>query len=227
MVSVPILAAQFGAAQLKDEEPRITKSELRQLFLEKRRSLSPRAVAELSLQIADRFFSAVDLATVGSLHTFIRIPKFNEIDTSNIYFRLWRDHPEIKTFAPRVDLDTGRLKSVEFSAETEFIEDKWGIREPLNSKSVDPVEMDMVLVPLVCFDAAGHRVGYGKGFYDRFLSECRPGCLKVGLSFFPPVARIDDVHKGDVALDLFVTPERIYRPDLPVGAIDASATPPS
>ena len=65
----------------------------------------------------------------------------------------------------------------------------------------------LVLVPGVCFDQTGHRVGYGKGFYDRFLKTCRPGCLKVGLSYFEPVDPIDDVHDGDVRLDFIVTPE--------------------
>ena len=61
--------------------------------------------------------------------------------------------------------------------------------------------IDMVLVPGLCFDGDGHRVGYGKGFYDRFLKTCRPDCIKIGLSYFEPVESIDDVHEGDVRLD--------------------------
>lgn len=184
-------------------------------------------MAAMSAQIADRFFSAVDLDAVAAIHTFIRIPKFNEIDTSNIYFRLWRDHPAIDTFAPRTDRATGRMESVEFSAATEFGESEWGIGEPLTGASAEPASMDMVLVPLYCFDREGHRVGYGKGFYDRFLSQCRPDCVKVGLSFFPPVERIDDIHDGDVRLDLCVTPDRLYRPDVVTRPIDLSDSPSS
>lgn len=166
----------------------------------------------MSSQIAERFFISVDLASVKSLHTFIRIPRLNEIDTSNLYFRMWRDHPEIQTFAPRTDRATGFIESIEFSARTEFDENEWGIREPRTGAAADPASMDIVLVPLLCFDLEGHRVGYGKGYYDRFLSECRPDCLKVGLSFYSPVERIDDVHEGDVRLDLIVLPDRTYRP---------------
>ena len=67
-----------------------------------------------------------------------------------------------------------------------------------------------MIVPLLCFDARGHRVGYGKGYYDRFLQKCRPDCIKAGLSFFPPVKKIDDIHVADVQLDLVVTPNETF-----------------
>ncbi|MDH3493028.1 MAG: 5-formyltetrahydrofolate cyclo-ligase, partial [Acidobacteriota bacterium] len=70
--------------------------------------------------------------------------------------------------------------------------------------------LDFVLVPLLCFDRRGHRVGYGGGYYDRFLAKVRPDCLKIGLSFFGPVDEIEDVHEGDIRLDYCVMPERIY-----------------
>ena len=69
----------------------------------------------------------------------------------------------------------------------------------------------MVLVPLLCFDESGHRVGYGKGFYDRFLTKCRPDTQKVGLSYFPPVKEITDADSFDIRLDLCLTPEKVWR----------------
>jgi 5-formyltetrahydrofolate cyclo-ligase len=127
-----------------------------------------------------------------------------------IYFRLWRDHPEIKVFAPRVDAATGELKSVGFDADTEFTESSWGIREPVGDPA-DPDGLDLVIVPLLCFDLSGHRVGYGKGYYDRFLAKCRPDCLKIGLSLFPPIDEIEDLHDGDVPVDLCITPDEVFR----------------
>ena len=64
----------------------------------------------------------------------------------------------------------------------------------------------MVLVPLLCFDRSGHRVGYGKGYYDRFLRKCRADCKKIGLSMFDPVDEITDAGESDVRLDLVITP---------------------
>jgi 5-formyltetrahydrofolate cyclo-ligase len=77
----------------------------------------------------------------------------------------------------------------------------------------DPEVLDVALIPMLCFDEAGHRVGYGKGYYDGFLHGCRPDCIKVGLNFFPPVERIDDPHGADIPLDLCITPGRVYRFD--------------
>lgn len=184
------------------------KSELRHVFLKKRSALSPAETADLSGRVAERFFDEVGVEGVGSLHTFIRIPKFNEFDTSMIYFRLWRDHPKIMTSAPR--LESGELAAVPFGPQTEMVESGWGIREPAG-EPIDPQTIDLVVVPLLCFDEKGHRVGYGKGYYDRFLSRCRPDCRKVGVSLFPPVDKIEDIHGGDVALDAVVTAGEVFR----------------
>lgn len=118
--------------------------------------------------------------------------------------------PEITTVAPRVNIGTGEMDSLVYSADTEVAEGRWKISEPKGGETISPEKMDIVLVPLVCFDRHGHRVGYGKGYYDRFLSKCRPDCLKVGLSFFGPVDEISDAHGGDVRLDFCVTPDCLY-----------------
>ena len=68
----------------------------------------------------------------------------------------------------------------------------------------------MVFVPLLVFDQHGHRVGYGKGYYDRFLDQCSESTLKVGLTFFDPVTKIEDIETHDISLDFALTPERIY-----------------
>jgi 5-formyltetrahydrofolate cyclo-ligase len=67
-----------------------------------------------------------------------------------------------------------------------------------------------VFIPLLAFDKSGHRVGYGAGYYDRFLSKCKPDCLKVGLSFFEPVDEISDADEFDVKLNHCVTPSKIW-----------------
>ena len=188
----------------------MTKAELRKLYLQKRRSIPAVNVLYLNEHIAWKFFENVDLTHVKSFHTYIRIEKFSEVDTSMIYDPLRRSFPKVKTFAPRVDVATGKVDDVAFDTETELYMNEWGILEPVTGEIVDASEIDLALVPLVAFDRVGHRVGYGKGFYDRFLVRCRPDCLKVGLSFFPPVERIDDIDEHDVRLDLCVTPDEVF-----------------
>jgi 5-formyltetrahydrofolate cyclo-ligase len=65
-------------------------------------------------------------------------------------------------------------------------------------------------VPLVIVDSGGNRIGYGKGFYDRYLSSCRTETVKIGFSFFEPVGLIKDINQFDVPLNLCITPLRIY-----------------
>ena len=184
----------------------MTKAELRKLYLDKRAAMSAAELDAASRAIADRFFKEIDLAGVKKLHTFIRAAHKHELDSSRIYYRLWKDRADIETYAPRIDLVTGEMENVFFHAASDLTENRWGIREPDGEQMASLQEFDIVLVPLLAFDAQGHRVGYGKGYYDRFLAECRPDCLKVGLSAFAAEERIDDVHAGDVRLDLCLTP---------------------
>lgn len=189
----------------------MNKAELRKLYLDMRALLSASDVVMASRRIAERFFETVEPPPGGVVHTFIRMAKFNEIDTSMIYYRLWRDRPDIATAAPRTDLRTGDFENVAFDASSDWHENAFGIREPAGGEIVEPSDIDVVIVPLLCFDRAGHRVGYGKGMYDRFLVACRPDCVKAGVSLFPPVDAIDDITSSDVALDMCITPDMAYR----------------
>ena len=68
-----------------------------------------------------------------------------------------------------------------------------------------------MFVPLLAFDTKGNRIGYGKGFYDRFLADCKPETIKIGLSFFEAEKDFNDVSKDDVQLDYCVTPEELFQ----------------
>jgi 5-formyltetrahydrofolate cyclo-ligase len=189
----------------------MTKSELRKLYLQKQKALSPEERAEKSRFIAERFFESFDLTSIRYLHCFIALEKFNEIDTLPIFQRVWQDHPDIATLVPRIEPEGYNLSHLHFKADTELVRNPWEISEPAHGTRVEPGRIDMVLAPLLAFDVRGHRAGYGKGFYDRFMAQCRPDCLKIGLSYFPPVAEIDDAGEHDIALDAFVTPDMTYR----------------
>lgn len=188
----------------------MTKSELRKIYLEKRNALSAAEHAELSERIATRFAEEVDVAGLASMHCFISMEHKGEPDTRGIFEQAWKKFPNMRTYAPRINRETGEIDALSYTPATVLARNDWCIPEPAEGEPVRPDEMDVVIVPLVCADARGHRVGYGKGFYDRFLKKCRPDCIKVGLSFFPPVDRIDDVHDGDFPLDFCVTPEQVF-----------------
>jgi len=192
----------------------MTKSDLRRIFLERRKALSPAALSEKSRRIAELFFTSLDLSKIKLLHTFIPLVSRGEVDTSLITHGVSSRWPEIEIAVPRVNFKTDELESLAYTTDVELCENAWGIREPVGGEMIDPQTIDVVLVPLLCFCERGYRVGYGKGYYDRFLKTCRPDCLKIGLSIFPPVDRIADVHVGDVPLDLAVTSERVFRREI-------------
>lgn len=187
------------------------KSDLRKEYLEKRSALDRETHAELSRKIADRFIRDLSLTLLKSLNCFISIKHHGEVETIPIFGRLWSEFPAIETSAPRVNYLTGEIDAVAFNSATGLIENRWQIPEPEGNYEIEPEEIDLVLVPLLCVDERGHRVGYGKGFYDRFLKKCRTDCLKIGLGFFPPIEKIDDANENDVRLNAYVTPDRIYR----------------
>jgi 5-formyltetrahydrofolate cyclo-ligase len=188
----------------------MNKAELRKIYLSKQKNLSPEERIDKSRAIADRFFSFFDLSPFKNLHVFIAIERFNEIETSFIFQKIWREQPQIETLAPRVNFQTGEIENLKFSAETKFAVNSWQISEPAHDESLPAEKLDLVLLPLLCCDREGLRVGYGKGFYDKLLSRCRPDCVKIGLSYFSPIENISDANEYDVKLNYCVTPGNTY-----------------
>ena len=187
------------------------KKELRKIYLAKQASLSKSENRERSLHINKHFYEKFDLDDVRYLHLFLSIAEKSEINTSVIINDLWDDWINVKTVVPRVNFEKDVLEHLEFNSESVLKVSDWGITEPLGDEFIDEKKLDIVLVPMLCFDKKGFRVGYGKGFYDKFLSKCRPDCLKVGVSLFQPIEQIDNVEDYDIKLDYCITPEKVWK----------------
>jgi 5-formyltetrahydrofolate cyclo-ligase len=109
-----------------------------------------------------------------------------------------------------VDIHGGQLAHYQYDQQIELIKNEYGIDEPKSGNKVTENEIDMVLIPLLAFDRKGYRVGFGKGYYDKFLSRCRKDVLKVGLSFFEPVDAIEDITGYDIPMDFCITPKENF-----------------
>lgn len=184
----------------------MTKKDLRKQFLEKRKALSDSECARLNLGLYSAFFASVDLSFVHVLHTYLPIPGNQEPDTWQILDRVRREFPHIRVSLPRVGKGDN-LENIFFEGPQQLKTSDWGIPEPKQGVPTPVEEIDLVIVPLLAVDRSGHRVGYGRGYYDRLLAATRKDCLKVGLSYFPPVDAIEDIGTQDVKLDQCVTPE--------------------
>ena len=145
--------------------------------------------------------------------TFYPLEKHAEVNTDLLTRYLQFVFSDIHIAYPVVSATTQEMKAVITTDETDFTENIFGIPEPVEddaTKPISPAEIDIIFVPLLAFDQGGYRVGYGKGYYDRFLVNCSPDTIKVGFSYFEPVDKIDDTNQYDVPLNYCITPERIY-----------------
>ena len=187
----------------------MTKEELRKRYADKRKKLTPTECAHLNLQLYQFFFSNIDLSFIKIIHCYLPIIKNNEPDTWMIIDRIRREFPHVKISVPRVRADK-TLESFYFEGLHQLQINAWGIQEPKQGIPTPEEKIDLVIVPLLAIDQHGHRVGYGKGYYDRFLKKCNKNCKTIGLSFFKPVELISDVDENDVALTSCIDPFRVH-----------------
>jgi 5-formyltetrahydrofolate cyclo-ligase len=133
------------------------------------------------------------------------------VDTFEILSYFKTQHPDLQIVVPRTCFADSSLQHILFDHEhTVLRKNKYHIPEPIYGKVVAVDFIDAVIIPLLSFDNLGHRVGYGAGFYDRFLKNCRPNTAKIGLSFFPPEKDEINTNEFDVKLSHCITPDKTY-----------------
>lgn len=189
----------------------MTKQELRKIYLQKRQALSEGEYGQLTFQLYQNFFSNIDLSFIRVLHIFLPIASKKEVDTWLIIDRIRREYPHIRISIPKVNNKTGELENFYFEGLHQLATNEWGIQEPKQGIPTEPEKIDVVLVPLLAFDKQGHRVGYGKGYYDKFLITCRPDCKKIGLSLFTAEEKIENVSETDIRLNQCLTPTKAFQ----------------
>lgn len=182
------------------------KQEVRLNFRHLRKELDPASVHDLSGRIANSLLH-LPIWDLEYYHLFLPILKNNEVDTSLILPLLHGRDKQV--VIPRTE-PGNKLSHFLLTDSTILKYNALQIPEPVDGLEVPPEKIDLVFLPLLGFDEKGNRVGYGKGYYDTFLEECREEVVKVGLSFFGPVEEISDVRDGDVKMDYCVTPEKTY-----------------
>ena len=184
------------------------KSELRLKYNALRKSLSEETIEIKSLEIANSILE-LPIWDYDFYHIFLSIRDKKEIDTEPIlHILLGKDKNVVLS---KSDLGSREMKHYLLTDTTKIEVNKWGIPEPTAGIEVKPGDIEVVFVPLLAFDLTGHRVGYGKGYYDVFLAGCKENVIKIGLSFFEPEEiEIPGILSSDVPLDYCVTPHKTY-----------------
>ena len=187
-----------------------TKQQLRKTYLAKRMDLSPDAYAVANDELLSRF-QQINFDQVHCISMFLPMLERREPDTFLLIGWLKQNHPAIKFAFPKTNFAASSMAHFGDDNELKIDSNDYGIPEPIAGNTIDNSEIDMVIVPLLAFDQRGYRVGYGKGFYDRFMAQCKPGTQFIGLSFFEPVDTIEDVDQYDIRLHQCITPQQIWK----------------
>ena len=184
------------------------KTFLRSHYKKKRLSLTKQEVDHLSQRVCKQL-DKLSIWRLKHYHIFISISKYNELDTSSLINKLKSENKII--IVPKIS--NNELVHIAINDQTEFSINEYGIKEPNNGNHFIIENLDLIFIPLLAFDLEGHRVGYGKGYYDRFLKLTNKSSLKIGLSFFDPINKIQDIDDNDVKLDYCITPTQIHKFD--------------
>ncbi len=183
------------------------KKELRSKYKSLRASLSKNEIEEQSLAIANKLL-ALPIWENTYFHIFLPIIEQKEVDTEVILHMLAGKDKEI--IVSKSDFESRKMTHFLLTDATKIKKNDYNIPEPIDGIEIPTSKIEVIFVPLLAFDKKGNRVGYGKGFYDRFLSECNPETIKIGLSFFDAEELISDVNDDDIRLNYCVTPNAIF-----------------
>jgi 5-formyltetrahydrofolate cyclo-ligase len=181
-----------------------SKTVLRALFLEKRLALSKAVHEARSFTIANHCLQ-LPIWDQEYIHLFLPIEGKAEIDTTLILTLLQGRDKQV--VLPKVNENS--LQHILLTDSTKLRKNQWGILEPEQGIEVPVRQLDVVFIPLLAWDKKGQRVGYGKGFYDSFLADCKPAVIKIGLSLFEGINEIEGTRPEDVQMDYCVHPEGI------------------
>jgi 5-formyltetrahydrofolate cyclo-ligase len=185
----------------------ITKAEARNILSQKRAALTESACMKMDDLLLIQF-QRIDWSTTSVLASFYPLANKNEPNTLLFEKYIKTLYPFIRFCYPIVD---SKKNEMDFYFETETLQiNTYGIQEPLPFNLVQPAQIDTILVPLLGFDQKGHRVGYGKGYYDRYLTKANKDLQKIGVSYFEPMDYFTDTNEFDVPLSCCITPWNTY-----------------
>lgn len=182
----------------------VTKDELRKVYLEKRSFLSDSEYKTRNRRVRKNIAAHFSSRPPASVHIFLPITEKKEVNTWPIIHDLRKNHPRCVIYTSKA-MKNGHLTHYLLTEETRLVVNRWGIPEPADTPEVDLRQVDSVIVPLIISDKRGNRIGYGKGYYDRFLEEVRVG-EKIGITLSPSLDFIPCAEPHDVPLTCCIGP---------------------
>jgi len=181
------------------------KEELRQQLLDQRKAISEVEFKRASQQIIQRLRQQTEFEQAKTIHCYVSMNDRREVDTHAFLKEMIEEEKNV--VVPVTNFQDGTLTHVALPSFDVLEANKWGVPEPNGGREVSPQKLELVIVPMVAGDERGNRIGYGEGFYDRFLSQV--DCPKIGLIFEQNVIDQLPVEDFDVRLDKIITEARV------------------
>jgi 5-formyltetrahydrofolate cyclo-ligase len=188
----------------------MNKDEARKVYKDLRKLIASEQLDVLSKDIFENILKIIEQNQPKTIHVFLPIKSFQEPNTYLLIDLLKTKN--ITIGIPKVNTSDNSMICVAFYSQINIADSPWNIPEPVGAdlEIISPKEIDLMVLPMLICDSRGNRVGYGKGFYDKYIQQCRPEMLKVGICFFEPIGTIVDVTNHDQQLDYCVTPTKVY-----------------
>lgn len=185
------------------------KEELRRRLLEQRKEIPESTFKKSSAEIIDKLKQEIEYRNAEIIHCYVSMNDRREVDTHKLINEMLSSGK--KVVVPVTNFQEGTLSHMQLSSYDNLEANKWGVPEPGDGKEILPGELELVIVPMVAGDESCNRIGYGEGFYDRFLDQVT--CPKIGLIFERNVVKKVPVEDFDVPLDKIVTESRVVKRD--------------
>ena len=185
----------------------MNKSEFRQKYKSLREQTSEEELEDLSIEIANQALQ-IPVWNFNNYHIFLTIPNKKEVNTEYILHVLQGKDKSI--IVPKAHIKTGEMSHVLLQDNTVLKPSNYHVPEPVSGIEILPSQIDVVFIPLLAYDKNGNRLGYGKGFYDRFLAKCKPETLFIGLSLFEPEDAIP-FEETDIPIHFCVSPKKVFQ----------------
>lgn len=183
------------------------KNSIREHFLTIRDNLNLEEVRLKSELITEKIFNLEIFQVTDIIHSYVSIANRNEVDTFNIIETALTQNKRV--VVPKMK-SGGRLNHVEIHSLKDLKKNKWGISEPENDDPFDTSNLGIIIVPMVAGDEKKNRIGYGQGYYDRFLSKTN--AFKIGILFENQISSHPlPIQAFDIPLDILVSEKRIIQ----------------
>jgi 5-formyltetrahydrofolate cyclo-ligase len=186
----------------------MTKFEIRKKYKSLRENLTLEQIEDYSLAISNQLLK-LNIWDKSFYHIFLTIEEQKEVNTNYILNILAGKDKNI--IVSKSNFEDCSMTHYLLTDNTIIKKNHYNIPEPVDGIEINSSQLDVIFIPLLAFDKLGNRVGYGKGFYDRFLADCNPETIKIGLSFFEAEKHSIDSLDTDVKLDYCVNPHRVIQ----------------